>query len=112
VPEVQPVVAFVHGQPCGSGSTLVAGPGPDVPAEDTGKTVYVLNVLAAGTGTGQAPGCGDPGDPVLLYFPLLGRYAAEILVFSVGEERANITLGPPFAMRLPLPFVSNDGALQ
>jgi hypothetical protein len=108
-PPAQPVIAIVRGQACGSSTTLVAQPGPETPAADANKTVYVVNVRADGTGGGQRPGCGRPGDPVLFYFPILRRFATTMPLFRQGEERVNLSLGPPMTTRLPLPFVSDDG---
>jgi hypothetical protein len=111
-PPVQPVIAFVRGTACGEAESLVATASADTPAEDVGKTVYVVNIRADGSGPGQQPGCGRNGDAVMLYFPTLVRFANETLLFQQGEERVDLSLGPAMPTRLPLPFVSDDGPLE
>ena len=84
-PSEQPVVALIGGIVCGSATTRIATPGPDTPAEDAGKTVYVVDVLADGSGPGQRPGCGHVGSPVTLYFPGSGRIAGHHPTFQIGR---------------------------
>ncbi len=92
-PVVQPVVAFVNGNACGSGETLVATAAEGTPADDVGKTVYVLDVLADGTSVGQRPGCGHPGDAVTLYFPASHSVASQQPTFVPGGQRVDLDLG-------------------
>jgi hypothetical protein len=108
-PAIQPVVAIVNGRVCGSANTTIALPGPGVPPSDIGRTVYVIDVLAAGTNPGQLPGCGTPGAPVILYFPQSARVAFEQPAFQQGGHRVNLNLGPELIYRLQGPMVSNDG---
>ncbi len=111
-PEIQPVVAFVNGKSCGGGSaqTFVAVEGQDVPAEDVGRTVFVIDVLADGTKNYERSGCGHPGDPIALYFPAIGRSATFTPLFQAGPLRADIELDVVFAQRASLPQVASDGA--
>lgn len=109
-PARQPIVAIVRGQACGAGLTSLAEAGPDVPAADVGKTVYVVDVKAHGTGTGQRPGCGRPGDQVVFYLPAIQRLAQQTPAFKVGEQRTDLTLGPALSQRQVLPAVGSDGA--
>ena len=111
-PPEQPVVALVGGAACGSSTTFIATASPDTPIEDLGRTVYSLNVRPDGTGAGQQSGCGREGESVLFWFPALSRFAFESPLFHQGEERVDLTLGPPLGVRLPLPFISDDGPLQ
>ena len=108
-PAVQRVIAIVNGQACGEATTLVAQAGPGVPAGDVGKTVYVVNVLAAGSNPGQRPGCGVTGNLVGLYFPDSHRFALQETVFVVGNHRFDVDLGPELTFRLVGPMVANDG---
>lgn len=107
-PAVQPVLAIVNGRVCGSGATSIANAGAGVPSADVGRTVYVLDVLADGTNTGQAPGCGHPSDPVTLYFPESQRLAFERPLFRQGPERVDLNLGPVLASRLQTPMLAAD----
>lgn len=111
-PAVQPVIAFVRGTSCGSAATKLATAGPDVPAGDVGKTVYVVDVLADGAGAGQRPGCGRTGDPVSFWFPQVRRMAAQQPAFKQGQARADLDASRVFGERLTLPQVSTDGPLQ
>jgi hypothetical protein len=108
-PAVQPVIALVNGQSCGDGLTQVAGAAPGTPPGDIGKTVYVVDVLAHGSGVGQRPGCGVAGLPIWLWFPVAGRFALEQPLFGPGGQRADLELGPPLAFRLRSPQVARDG---
>lgn len=108
-PETQPVLALVNGKVCGEATTLIATPGPGVPPGDVGKTVYVIDVLADGGSTGQRAGCGNPGDSVMLYFPLSSRIALQQLSFFAGGQRADIELGVELQYRLQGPMLANDG---
>ena len=110
-PEVQPVVAFVNGKSCGGGSpqTFVATEGTDVPEEDVGRTVYVIDVLADGTKNYERPGCGRPGDAILIYFPKVGRMAGVQPLFQAGPLRADLELEVALGYRGVLPQLANDG---
>lgn len=111
-PTVQPVIAFVRGTSCGSSTTKLATAGPDVPAADVGKTVYVVDVLADGSGAGQRAGCGRAGDPVTFWFPQIRRMAVQEPVFKVGQARADLDASRSLGERRVLPQVSTDGPLQ
>lgn len=110
-PENQPVVAFVNGQSCGGGTaqTFVATEGENVPDGDVGRTVYVIDVLADGTKTYERAGCGHPGDPILLYFPMSGRMASTQPLFQAGPLRADVDLGVALPHRAVIPQVASDG---
>ena len=108
-PPVQRVIGIVNGRACGEAMTLVAQAGPGVPAGDVGKTVYVVDILAAGPGPGQRPGCGAPGDPVSLYFPELHRFALQQTTFLAGNRRFDVDLGPEMPFRLVGPLLAADG---
>ena len=110
-PENQPVVAFVNGRSCGGGTaqTFVATEGQDVPVEDVGRTVYVIDVLADGTNNYERAGCGHPGDPILLYFPMSGRMASTQPLFQAGPLRADVDLGVALPQRASIPQVTSDG---
>lgn len=108
-PAIQPVVAFVNGKVCGQGTTTIATAGPGVPPSDIGRTVYVIDVLADGTNTGQSQGCGTPGAPVTLYFPQAQRVAFEQPTFQQGGHRYDLNLGPALIFKLQGPMVANDG---
>jgi hypothetical protein len=84
----------------------------DTPASDIGKTVYVIDVLADGSGPGQRPGCGRAGDPVLFWFPTLGALATQQPTFQPGESRLDLTADHPLPNRLTLLSVSTDGPLE
>lgn len=110
-PEVQPVIAFVNGKSCGGApvSTFVATPGDDVPDEDVGRTVYVIDVLADGTNTYERPGCGRSGDPIMLYFPTIGRSSTQQPLFQPGPLRTDLELDVALQFRATLPQLSGDG---
>jgi hypothetical protein len=108
-PPQQPVIAVVNGKACGEANTQMAVAGPGVPAGDAGKTVYVVDVLAAGSSTGHRENCGTPGDQVLLYFPAVHRIAVQVLVFAQGSQRADVDLGPELQYRLSGAMLAGDG---
>lgn len=110
-PVDQKVVALVNGTPCGAATTAVAQPGPNTPADDVGKTVYVVDVLADGNGGGgNKAGCGKPGDPVTLYFPESGRLAASHPIWQSGEvRRENVDASRQLGNQLRVPLVTADG---
>jgi hypothetical protein len=109
VPEVQPVVAIIAGKTCGLDQTRVATVDPGNPPEDIGKTVYVVDVLSGGTGTGQRAGCGRAGDPVTLYFPKMHRFARQQPAFQQGGLRVNLDLGPELSNRVVSALAAADG---
>jgi hypothetical protein len=108
-PAQQTVIGLVNGRACGEATTLVAAAGPGVPVSDVGKTVYVVDVLADGPNAGQRPGCGHPGDQVLLYFAGSHRLAAQQAFFAVGGQRLDVELGPELLFRLTTPVLARDG---
>jgi hypothetical protein len=108
-PTAQPVVALVNGKVCGFAETKVATAEPGTPAEDVGKTVYVIDVLADGPGAGQRPGCGHPGDPVTLYFPGSHLIADVQPTFQQGPLRLDLNLTRSLTARLFGGMVSADG---
>ncbi len=108
-PAIQPVLAMVNGKVCGQATTMIAVPGAGVPPSDVGRTVYVVDVLAAGSSAGQAPGCGTPGALVTLYFPQAQRVALEQPAFQQGGLRVDLNLGPALIYRLQGPMVASDG---
>ncbi len=108
-PAQQAVVGIVNGRACGADKTLVATASPGTPADDVGKTVYVVNVLADGTASGQQKGCGHPGDPVILYFPESHRVGSPQGAFQAGGQRVDLALGPELTFRIPLPQAASDG---
>ena len=108
-PAVQPVIALINGKACGSSTTRVAEANPDNPPADVGRTVYVVNVEAAGSGPGQSPGCGMSGLPVMLYFPAAGRIAIQAPAFSPGGRRVDLELGISLSTRLQLPMTASEG---
>ncbi len=112
VPEEQSLLAFVRGAACGATRTLVGTAGPGTPAGDVGKTVYAIDVLADGPGSGQREGCGRDGDPVLFYLPEISRVSEQKPAFHQGDERVNLTMDVVLGVRLVLPVVSDDGPLQ
>ena len=102
-PEVQPVLAFVNGNLCGSAMTKLA-----TEEADAGKTVYVVNVLHDGAGAGQRPGCGHPGDPVTLYFPSGHYIGGTKPAFQSGAGARvdqNLT---PLSFRASAPLLARD----
>jgi hypothetical protein len=110
-PTVQPIIAFVNGRSCGqSASTSFVEDNSDSPPVDAGKTVYVVNVLADGTGPGQRVGCGTAGAPVTFYFPVVGRIASQQPLFKAGGERVNLTLDVSLSNRMLAPFAAADSA--
>lgn len=108
-PTSQRVIGIVNGKACGDASTLVAQAGPGVPAGDVGKTVYVVDILADGTNSGQRPGCGHSGDAVSLYFPDIHRFALQQAAFFAGSLRFDVDLGAELPFRLQGPMLANDG---
>jgi hypothetical protein len=109
-PAQQTVIGLVNGRACGEATTLVATAGPGVPAGDAGNTVYVVDVLADGRNAGQRPGCGHPGDEVLLYFAGSHRLAAQDAFFAAGGQRFDVELGPELSFRLTTPVLASDGS--
>lgn len=109
-PAVQPVIAFTNGKACGDSQTLIATADPDTPADDVGKTVYVVDVLAAGTALGQRPNCGHPGDAVSLYFPVAHAIGNQTPSFQQGGQRVNLDLTTNLSHRLTTPQVALDGS--
>lgn len=106
-PTVQPVVAFVNGRSCGQNAfTVLVEGNSDNPPVDAGKTVYVVNVLADGTGPGRRPGCGTAGASVMLYFPAIARIASQEPLFKAGGERVNLTLDTSLPHRLRVLLVA------
>ena len=108
-PEEQTVIALVAGRACGESTTKVAQAGPGVPAGDVGKTVYVVDVLAAGSNPGQRPGCGTAGAAVQLYFAGAHRLATQQASFTPGPQRLDVELGPELTFRLTAPVLASDG---
>lgn len=108
VPAVQPVIAFVNGKACGSGSTTVATAADGTPAGDVGKTVYVIDVFADGSATGERRGCGHAGDVVTLYFPLTG-IAAQQPLFKQGHQRVDLDIAAQTSFSLQAPMMAADG---
>ena len=108
-PSVQPVIAFVNGKACGTAMVSVAPPADGTPIGDVGRTVYVIDVLADGTGIGQRPGCGRTGDPVTLYFPKSG-IAVQQPLFKQGGQRVDLDIGVQTIYRLQAPFMASDGS--
>ncbi|MGE0599681.1 MAG: hypothetical protein AB7J35_11580 [Dehalococcoidia bacterium] len=109
-PADQTVIGLVNGMACGDATTKVAQAGTGVPAEDIGATVYVVDVLAAGDGSGQRPGCGMPGDTVMLYFVGSRRIAVQQPVFTPGSQRVDVDLGPELSYQLVGAMVARDGS--
>lgn len=108
-PSQQRVIGLANGRACGESTTLVAMAGPGVAAGDVGKTVYVVEILAEGAGAGHRPGCGRPGEPVMLYFPESRRLAQQQPSFVVGGQRVDVELGPELSYRLQGPMLASDG---
>jgi hypothetical protein len=108
-PVPQPVVALVRGIVCGAGSTKLATSEPGTPADDVGKTVYVVDVLADGAGPGQRKGCGRPDDVVMFYFPASGRVANQSIPFRQGGLRADLDLQIALTTRVSLMMPAADG---
>lgn len=109
-PAIQPVIAFANGKACGDSQTLVATADPNTPADDVGKTVYVVDVLADGTALGQRPKCGHPGDAVTLYFPVAHAIGNQTPTFQQGGERVDLDLTTNLSNRLTTPQVAIDGS--
>ncbi len=106
-PEVQKVVAFVNGVECGTAMTKVATAGDGTPAEEVGRTVYVVDVLAdGGPDYGSKAGCGRPGDLVTFYFPEIHRVATQHPAWQSGARRENLDLGVALSNRLVVVGVS------
>ena len=108
-PAEQQVIGIVNGVACGESTTFMATAGPGVPPGDVGKTVYVVDVLAGGSGAGQRFGCGHPGDAVTLYFPESRRMALQVPAFVVGGQRVDLALGVELGFRLQGPMLASDG---
>ena len=108
-PSAQPAIAFVNGKACGTAQVIVAPPAEGTPIGDVGRTVYVIDVLADGTGIGQRPGCGRPGDPVTLYFPKSG-IAVQQPPFKQGGQRIDLDIGVRTIYRLQAPLMAADGS--
>ena len=109
-PAVQPVIAFVNGKVCGTAQTLVATAADGTPADDVGKTVYVIDISADGSGVGQRPGCGHAGDRVVLYFPASRRMGSQQPLFKQGGQRVDLDLGVNLQYQLRATQIAGDGA--
>lgn len=109
-PEVQPVIAFVNGKVCATAQTFVATAAEGTPTNDVGRTVYVIDIPADGSGTGQRPGCGHANDPVILYFPASQRMGSQQPLFKQGGERVDLDLGVNLQYQLRAPQLAGDGA--
>ena len=109
-PEVQPVIAFVNGRVCGTAQPLVATAADGTPADDVGRTVYVIDVAANGGGVGQRPGCGHANDRVVLYFPASHRMGSQQPIFKQGGERVDLELGVNLQYQLRATQIAGDGA--
>jgi hypothetical protein len=107
-PAEQPVVAFVGSASCGEGVTMVAEDGPGTPPGDVGKTVYVVDVAAAGSGPGQLPGCGTEGAEVRFYLPLAGRLGTATGAFSAGAQRADVDFDVELGEHRRVPMIAAD----
>lgn len=109
-PVTQPVIAFVNGKSCGVATqTLIAEPGEGVPEDDVGKTVYVIDVLADGSDNYERIGCGHPGDPITLYFPVAGRTSTTQPLFQALQTRADIDLDISLSHSAGIPSLAADG---
>lgn len=108
-PAVQPVIAFVNGKACGNDTTLIAAAAEGTPPGDVGKTVYTIDVLASGPAAGERPGCGNPGDPVTLYFPRTG-VAVQQPAFHQGGQRVDLDIVQQMGFRLRTPLMAADGS--
>lgn len=108
-PAQQPVIGLVNGKACGETTTFIATDAQGVPEGDVGKTVYVVDILADGTGDGHRPGCGTPGAPVTLYFPESRRLSQQTTAFTIGGQRVDVSLGPELIHRLQGPMLASDG---
>jgi hypothetical protein len=109
VPDVQPVIAFVHGRACGMGETLLAPPGDGTRASDVGKTAYVVDIEADDLPAATGPACGRANDPVLLYFPASHRVALQQPLFAAGARRTDVDLAAPLQYQLLSPLLAADG---
>jgi len=109
LPAQQPVIGLVNGKACGESTTFIATDAPGVPEGDVGKTVYVVDILADGSGPGHRPGCGTPGAPVTLYFPESHRLSQQAPGFIAGGQRVDVSLGPELIYRLQGPMLASDG---
>ncbi len=108
-PSAQPIIAFVNARMCGQALTTVAAAGPNVPDSDVGKTVYVVDIAANGTGAAERPGCGRTGDSVLFYLPLLHRLALQQPAFHQGNERVDLDFDKALANPAVAPQLASDG---
>ncbi|MFN0145531.1 MAG: hypothetical protein ACKVT1_03395 [Dehalococcoidia bacterium] len=107
-PPEQPIIALVNGVACGLARTKVAAAGPEVPAADVGKTVYVVDILA----DAARRGCGRPGDAVTFYLPAERRIAAQRPLFRIGGERIDLDLTVELTNQVPFPMTASDGVSQ
>jgi hypothetical protein len=109
-PEQQPVVAFVHDNNCGTGTTSLAAAGEGVPESDAGETVYVLDVLADGPGAFERTDCGRVGDTVRLYLPLEHAFLSPAATFREAFERVDATVAAPLGFQVRTPLTAADGS--
>lgn len=111
-PQTQPVIAFVNGKSCTGTptTTFVATEGDDIPEEDVGRTVYVIDVLADGSALYERPGCGQAGDPIIFWFPEIGRMPSTRPLFQPGPTRADLELDVHLAYRGVVPELASEGA--
>jgi len=109
-PQVQPLIAFVNGRACGIAQTQVATAADGTPASDVGHTVYVIDVLADGSGAGDRPGCGRPNQPVTLYLPQSGLVAAQQPLFQQGSERVDLNMSTHLVYHGASAAVASDGS--
>jgi hypothetical protein len=89
---------------------FVTTEGDDIPPEDIGKTVYVVDVLADGHNVYEREGCAHPGDPILLYLPAIGRMSSTQPLFQPGPVRADLQLDIWLGYRQVVPAVASEGA--
>lgn len=106
VPAGQPVIAFVGATSCGVDQTKIATAGP--PDSDIGKTVYVIEVAANGTGPAQRTGCGRAGDPVIFYLPAMHLLATRQQPFHQGQERVDLDFDNQLRFRARTPQLASD----
>ncbi len=113
-PSEQTVIAFVNGRACGFGASEVASNDPDN-TTDVGKTVYVVDVRADGSGVFQLPGCGTQNDAISFYFPESGRMAVEETTFTgppAGFVRVDLSLDIALSHRLSAQLTASDGIVN
>ncbi len=106
VPPGQPIIAFIRGLSCGVDQTKIATAGP--PDSDIGKTVYVIEIAADGSGPAQRPGCGRAGDPVLFYLPAQHLTAIQQPAFHQGQERVDLDFENQLRFQARAPQVAGD----